>query len=298
MSCYHPIKAFRTPDGVVFSALRRYDIIGDIEIPCGQCIGCRLRRAQEWTLRIEHESRMWPQNCFVTLTYGRDRLPPGGSLDHRDFQLFMKRLRKAFRPFPIRFFMCGEYGPMNLRPHFHACLFNVDFRDRIPQGKSGAGVVFFRSPLLEKLWPHGYSSVQDLNSSAASYCARYVLDKVTGDAAEAHYRTVDADGVIWDRKPEYCAMSLKPGIGATWWQKFDGDVYRHDVAVMSGREYSPPRYYDKLLKKSSEAYRLDEIEYKRAVRAKKSVADSTPERLAVREEVHKARVSSLKRSLE
>ena len=93
MSCYHPLKGFRTPSGVVFSELGRHDILGDIEIPCGQCIGCRMRRASDWTLRVMHEASLHSENCFVTLTYGRDKLPPDGSLEHRDFQLFMKRLR-------------------------------------------------------------------------------------------------------------------------------------------------------------------------------------------------------------
>ena len=128
MTCYHPIPAYRTATGVSFSQLARDDHIGSIEILCGQCWGCRLRRAQDWELRITHEAAMWPRNCFVTLTYGRDQLPPNGSLCHRDFQLFMKRLRKVF--IDARFYMCGEYGEENGRPHFHACLFNVDFDER------------------------------------------------------------------------------------------------------------------------------------------------------------------------
>ena len=112
MSCYHPLKGFRTPSGVVFSELGRHDILGDIEIPCGQCIGCRMRRASDWTIRVMHEASLHSENCFVTLTYGRDKLPPDGSLEHRDFQLFMKRLRFHAKR-PVRFYMCGEYGPLN-----------------------------------------------------------------------------------------------------------------------------------------------------------------------------------------
>lgn len=239
MTCYHPIDAFRTRDGVVFSEKSRHDIIGDIRLPCGQCIGCRLRRARDWAVRIDHEARCWSNNCFVTLTYGRDKVPAGGSLDYRDFQLFMKRLRAHFKV-PVRFFMCGEYGPLNLRPHYHACLFNCDFSDKVVAGKSGAGAVFFNSPLLEKLWSHGRVSVQDLNSSTANYCARYIVDKVTGDAAEAHYSSVDSDGVLHRRVPEFCRCSLKPGIGSVWYDKFAGDVYPGDYVVQEGDKFAPP----------------------------------------------------------
>ena len=210
MSCYNPIKAFRTTNGVSFAKLRRDDHVGDIELPCGMCIGCRMRRASDWAMRVMHESQLWPENCFVTLTYARDALPPDASLCHEDFQLFMKRVRKHFGR-SVRFYMCGEYGPLNQRPHYHACLFNADFRDRIPAGKSESGELFYESDVLSKLWKHGRASVQDLTRQTASYTARYIMTKILGREAEAHY------GV---RRPEYNAMSLKPGIGAEWYRRY------------------------------------------------------------------------------
>lgn len=300
MTCYHPIPAFRTRDGVVFSELRRHDIIGRCDIPCGQCIGCRLRRSRDWSLRIMHEASLYDSNCFVTLTYGENKVPAEGSLDYSDYQLFMKRLRKSVSPVRVRFFMCGEYGPLNLRPHYHACLFNVDFRsDRVPIGTSGAGVVFFDSPTLRELWSHGHVSVQDLNRSAAAYCARYIVGKVTGDAAEAHYQSVDADGVIHRRVPEFSRCSLRPGIGSRWFNKFGSDVFPLDSVVSDGQEFQTPKYYDKLLKRRDKADQMpDRIEYARQQRASLCAADSTPERLAVREVVERARVRNQKRELE
>lgn len=289
MTCYHPIPAYRTPDGVVFNQLSRHDIIGDVKLPCGQCLGCRLRRARDWSFRVMHEASLYDETCFVTLTYGRDKLPPGGSLFYKDYQDFMKRLRKMAGSARIRFFMCGEYGPLNLRPHYHACLFNVSFRsDRIPLGKSDAGAVFYDSPTLRKVWGHGHVSVQDLTRQAAAYCARYIVDKVTGPAAKAHYG---------DLTPEFSRCSLKPGIGARWFDKFGSDVYPMDGVVFEGEKYSPPKYYDKLMKRRDGASLLpDRIEYERHVRALSAAADNVPERLAVRELVHKARVVNLKRS--
>lgn len=295
MSCYHPLKAFRTPTGVVFSELRRDDILGDIELPCGQCIGCRMRRAADWSLRVVHEASCWPRNCFVTLTYARDCLPPEGSLDHRDFQLFLKRVRKHVFPQRVRFYMCGEYGPLNLRPHYHACLFNVDFRnDRIVAGKSASGAVFYESPLLTELWGHGRASVQDLERETAGYCARYIMKKVLGPAAEQAYSFVDEDGVIRQRKREYAAMSLKPGIGATWFGKYGRDVFPQDFVVADGVKMRPPRYYDKLFKRGGSVL-LDEVEYARQLAAQGAQVDNTDERRAVREVVHTARVRNLNR---
>lgn len=291
MSCYRPLKGFRTPSGVVFSELSRYDILGDIEIPCGMCIGCRMRRASDWTLRCMHEASMYDANCFVTLTYGRDCLPPDGSLEHRDFQLFMKRVRKVFGP--VRFYMCGEYGPLNFRPHYHACLFGVDFRsDWAALGKSASGAVFYESRQLSDLWKLGRCSVQPLTKETAGYCARYIMKKRLGEDAKAAY--VTADGVI--RRPEYAAMSLKPGIGARWFAKYGRDVYPHDFVIAGGARVTPPRYYDKLLRRTGDVV-LDEIEQARIDKARMVVADQTDERRAVREIVHNARVSTLKRGL-
>ena len=90
-------------------------------------------------------------------------------MDYRHFQLFMKRLRKEFAPTNIRFYMCGEYGEDFSRPHFHACLFNCFFGDRkrIPGGASGSPL--YRSDILERLWPFGYSSIGDVTFESAAY---------------------------------------------------------------------------------------------------------------------------------
>lgn len=305
MPCYSPLKGFRTPSGVVFSELARHDILGDIEIACGVCVGCRLQRAADWSARVMHEASMWKTNCFVTLTYGTDKLPALGSLDHRDFQLFMKRLRFHFRNRVIRFYMCGEYGPKNLRPHYHACLFNVDFQsDSVPLGKSASGAMMFKSPLLESLWTHGNCTVQPLVRETAGYCARYIMKKQLGQAAETAYQVVCPEtGEILQKKPEYAAMSLRPGIGSTWFDKFHRDVFPADHVVLDGQEYRVPKYYDKRLKRMAkqlpgQAGQLpDRIEHARQQRAKLSTADQTDERRAVREKVTKARIRSLERNL-
>lgn len=296
MSCYHPLRAFRTPTGVVFEELSRHDIIGRIDLPCGQCIGCRMRRASDWELRVMHEATLWPTNCFVTLTYGRDNLPAGGSLCHRDFQLFMKKL--VWHLGPTRFYMCGEYGPKTLRPHYHAVLFNCDFRDdRVPMGVSKSGATYFESKKLTALWGLGRCSVQDLVPETASYCARYIMKKVLGVESERAYSRVDEDGVITAVVPEYAAMSLKPGIGALWCNKYMRDVYPLDNVIADGTKRVPPKYYDKLLKRQHGLVH-DAIQFKRETRAREAFADNTPERLQVREAVHLARVSTLKRDLE
>ena len=74
MACYRPLRAYKlTTGGVSFRKLD--DNYGAIELPCGQCIGCRMQRAQDWTIRCMHEASLHQENCFITLTYERDKLP-------------------------------------------------------------------------------------------------------------------------------------------------------------------------------------------------------------------------------
>lgn len=297
MRCYHPIKAFRTPHGVVFRERHGEDIIESVELPCGMCIGCRMRRASDWTVRCMHEAQFHECSCFVTLTYGRDALPPNGSLDHRDFQLFFKRLRKFIAPGKVRYFMCGEYGPETGRPHYHANLFGVDFRsDRVACGKSASGQVLYSSPTLAKLWSFGHCTVQDLTRESAGYTARYIMKKQLGRSARFAYDVIDADGVVAARRAEYAAMSLKPGIGSQWFEKYGRDVFPRDYVVVDGAKSPVPIAYSRKFKKRADL-EVDAVEYARHLRALDSRADSTDERLKVREAVHLAKVRNLTRGL-
>lgn len=240
---------------------------------------------------------MHDRNSFITLTYGKGQLPPNGSLHHEDFQRFLKRLRKR-TPSGVRYYMCGEYGPLNNRPHYHANLFGEDFaEDWIPKGKSASGEIYYTSKTLEQLWGHGHVSVQPLNAQTAAYTAKYIMSKLTGDEGEHAYTKTDPDtGELIHLVPPYAAMSLKPGIGASWYEKHAADIHRHDAAIIDGQERRPPRYYDKLLKHRADLD-PDQLQYQRELKAKAGAHDTTPERLAVREQVHEARTRNQLRTL-
>ena len=299
MPCYHPIPAFRNSDGsIVFvDNLKRYDTVGRLDLPCGRCIGCRLERSRQWAVRCMHEASLYDANSFVTLTYDNEHLPEYNSLRYRDFQLFMKRLRKAFAPAEIRFYMCGEYGDDLSRPHYHACLFGCYFHDRVGISGGNSGSSLYRSNLLTSLWPHGFSSVGDVTFESAAYVARYVMKKVTGRDADAYYETVCPEtGEVSQRVPEFNKMSLKPGIGARWIERYKDDVYPNDFVVSRGTESKPPRYYDKFLHRNDPDL-LEELKFLRYTSSKSRFSDNTDERLAVRKEVAEAKLSAFSRTL-
>lgn len=295
VACFRPLQAFRTPDGsVVFREAG--DIQESLNLPCGQCVGCRLERSRQWALRIMHEASHSDDNAFITLTYRE--VPPGGSLCYRDFQLFFKRLRRELHPINVRFFVVGEYGDESWRPHFHFGLFGFCFRDdRRQWRRASSGGAVFRSARLERLWPLGDSEIGELTRESAAYMARYVMKKVNGDLADDHYRRVDPDtGEVTYLEPEFVHMSRRPGIGADWFARYWHDVYPHDRVVMKGKVGRPPRYYDYLLK-SLDPQLLEDMQQKRILEGRDKWRDSTPDRLAVREVVAKARVAAYKRKL-
>lgn len=294
MQCFHPVQAFRCLDGaVVFQERSGRDTVETLQLRCGRCVGCRLERSRQWAVRCIHEAALHEDNCFITLTYDEFHVAP--SLVYRDFQLFMKRLRK--RAPGVRFFMCGEYGDEGGRPHFHACLFGYRFPDQVFFMESGAGSRVYTSALLSRLWPLGFTSIGDVTFESAAYVARYVMKKITGDAAAEHYKRVDEDtGEVVDIVPEFCHMSLKPGIGAGWFDKFHTDVYPRGYCVVNGVRVSPPKYYDRRYKRFDDDGFAD-LSMRRDQLARSKYLDNTDERLVVKEVVAEATVSFLKRGL-
>jgi hypothetical protein len=193
--------------------------------------------------------------------------------------------------------MAGEYGENFGRPHWHACIFGLDFPNQELWKRTAAGSLLYRSPDLEALWPFGYSTVGRVTFESAAYVARYIMKKVTGKNAAEHYEEIDPDtGEITNRTPEFTKMSLKPGIGYEWYKQYTSDVYPHDYVVIRGKKVKPPKYYDKKYKVEN-PYEFDELLYIREKNAKLHYEDNTLERLAVKEQVAKAKLQKLKRNL-
>lgn len=325
MPCYHPLDVYqplfvndRWTRPVEF-ARPRGDRLGDyhsIKICCGQCIGCRQKRAGAWTIRGVHESTLYEYNAFITLTYRDENLPPGNSLWYPDFQKFMKRFKSAVRyrqgsaaADGIRFFMCGEYGENFGRPHYHAVIFNYAFADQYVWRRSPAGHMLYRSPFLEELWTEGFAEIGSVTFDSIAYVARYIFKMITGDQAADHYAWCDPEtGEIFWRSPEFVQMSRRPGIAKAWFDRYYGDVFPHDIVVMNGGELAVPRYYSDLYERKTASVcnvdsrkhfspQLDAVKFDRYLNALKNLDDNTPERLSIKKQCHIARLSRLKRTL-
>jgi len=301
MPCFHPVDAWNTGEltenGKNVITFKPEDGKGfGFQIPCGQCIGCRLEKSRTWAIRCLHEAQMHPDNCFITLTYDDDHLPLDQSLNEVHFQKFMKRLRADHPGQNIRYYHCGEYGENFSRPHYHAILFNFDFKDKI-LWKTINDVPLYISEYLSKKWKKGFSTIGTVTFESAAYVARYAMKKITGDQADAYYEKPHLHtGEILKVKPEYSTMSLKPGIGQDWYLKYKGDAFPSDFVTHQGREYPVPKYYDHL-HEIDDPDRHKEIIQQRKRKMRRRAHDHTPERLEQREQVKIAQLNQLKRDL-
>ena len=99
-------------------------------VPCGKCVICTERKANEWVTRSMCESQTSTSvPIFFTLTYNDFCLPKNG-VRKGAMQRFMKRLRINIDRYcgfkvNIRYFICAEYGTKTKRPHYHGILWNL-----------------------------------------------------------------------------------------------------------------------------------------------------------------------------
>ncbi len=283
MSCFHPLKGWpigKTKNGKVSYKITGYgtdhielingvwtsvntslrgqlasSVVRDfIDIPCGQCLGCRIDYSRQWANRLLLELEYHDSAYFVTLTYNDLNVPvhyysdpesgeaySSFSLDKRDCQLFFKRLRKQFPDDRIRYFLSGEYGPKTFRPHYHAIIFGLHLDDLRFYKKSDLGFNYMISDKLADIWSKGHVVVSEVTWETCAYTSRYVTKKLTGDDGEFY--------TLHNLVPPFSLMSRKPGIAAQWYEDHPDlyDVEYINVSTEKGaRKFRPPKYFDRL----------------------------------------------------
>lgn len=231
-----------------------------IQIPCGQCFGCRMQYARIWANRCMLEAKQ-SENCwFVTLTYDDDHVPVHDYVDKktgacekslslckRDLVLFNKRLRKRYGD-GIRFYAAGEYGSRTMRPHYHIIYFNLPFDDlrdpdpKIEPFRSKKGFDIKVSDELYKLWDKGIHSIEPVNWKTCAYVARYCMKKQKGAGASVYDD--------FNIEPEFSLMSRRPGIGREWYDEYGEKSYETDIIRLSLPDgpisFQPPSYFDSI----------------------------------------------------
>ena len=195
-----------------------------VNVPCGKCLACKKRRASHWSFRLNEEAKTSSSACFITLTYENAPVSENGfrTLDKRDFQLFLKRLRKTCPTNKLKYYACGEYGTQTHRPHYHAIIFNLP--------KS-----LIQSPQkIADTWQNGHIHLANNNQLTINY--------VVGYMTKSNFTRFNNQD---DRLPEFSLMSKKMGLGYLTEAMKNYYKKREIFCIVreSGQIISMPRYY-------------------------------------------------------
>lgn len=291
------------------------------EIPCGKCYACRLNYSAEWATRIILESQYYkPDECwFLTLTYDDDHirikdmieynnqlyLNDGtwtGTLDKRDIQNFIKRIRKDHPH--IKYFLCGEYGSEEntKRPHYHIIIMGMhlkaqDMYDTHIDPKFHKE--HYKNKYIDKKWTFGMHDIGHLEWSNAAYTARYCMKKIgdTWDKEEYAKR---------GKEPEFVTMSRD--IGRRYYEEHKNKIWETDNITMKtvkgniGHIKPPKRYLSILEKENPElALKIKQNRTNTAIKmSENSFLNSSQtdlEKLLIRYDKLKTKNSMLKRDM-
>lgn len=301
MTCYAARRVYPVEGGIAFEKPPGHSG-ATIKIICGFCTGCRLDHRRDWSTRMMHEASLHSSNQFVTFTYAPDHLPKNGDLDQTHMQKFFKRLRKEFSPTKIRYVYAAEYGGKRSRPHYHAILFGLFLDDLIFEKNNDRGDPLYGSQTLDRIWQKGHCFVGAVTDQSCGYVASYMLKDINGDYDKRNdYTTVNVTtGELTKRKRPFARYSTTPGIGKAWFDKNHADVFPGDVCrtdPLDGDIIRPvPRYYFDLIAKSDpEMHARVKAKRRAELDSPKNRANSTPERMTVRETCKLAKINAKSR---
>lgn len=207
------------------------------KVPCGKCVLCLKRRQNSWAFRLHQETKVSTSACFITLTYETAPLSQNGypTLKKKDYQDFMKRLRKTIKNSKIKYYACGEYGTNTHRPHYHAIMFNLPSR------------WLKNSELLSNTWGNGHIDISPCNIATIRYVTKYLMK---GSFERKHDTQT---GLMDDRNPEFSLMSKKMGLNhlTPRMVKYYTENMISHVTLPGGTLTSLPRYFrDKIFSKT------------------------------------------------
>lgn len=173
------------------------------------------------------EEKVSSSAFFITLTYDTTHVPISRNgfltLNKRDPQLFFKRLRKLTSSLDpkriIKYYLCGEYGTDNKRPHYHAIIFNVIDPIHVDQS-----------------WHLGQTHFGTVCGASVGYTLKYMEKQ---KQIPAHIND--------DRQPEFSLMSK--GLGESYITEAVKRYHHADLAnrmcldIEDGKKIAMPRYY-------------------------------------------------------
>lgn len=243
-------------------------------VPCGKCPECLQKRSEDWAFRIKQEMKQCTSALFLTLTYERTPISKNGfpTLVKRDFQNFMKRLRKHIDSYPdkmgysvihpkrdIKYYACGEYGTKTLRPHYHAIMLNVPIN------------IVNNPNLMADIWKHGHIYSVPANMATIRYVTKYICKGKSTDLTTVCKET----GFILqdDRQPQFPLMSK--GLGLNFLTEATKRFYKNRklgaLVLPDGKFQHMPRYYKERIFSKIERKQIAE-EFEQMHKIKKTIS--------------------------
>jgi len=165
---------------------------------CGRCSQCHTSYLQHWTFRLQREMAGKPA-LFLTLTYDYFNIPMYKgkfTLRKKDYQDWLKRLRKALPYRNIKYLICGEYGSENNRPHYHAIIIDVSLND---------------VKIINETWGKGLVHFGSVSPASIAYTLKY---SVKGSLNS--FKGGIGENDEWDWRQARPFIGMSKGIGENW----------------------------------------------------------------------------------
>lgn len=222
----------KTPNGNYIDEPIYDTRVKEIEIPCGQCIECRQKKAAEWRVRLTEEIKEHKYNYFITYTFDPLELQKICDRTHQAesnyivgwaIRHYLERWRKDYKCSQKHWFIT-ELGHDNTeRIHIHGLIFSDN-----P----------LNTELLQKYWKYGGIWIGDYcNNKTINYIVKYVT-KIDNDHKSFHAQIFSS-----------------PGLGKNWIQRHMGEITytyrphrsRTDYILPDGKKIALPTYYKNYL---------------------------------------------------
>lgn len=226
-------------------------------MPCRECLPCRLNDSLYKCSNIGMEMQTHDSNMFVTITYDEEHVPMYfhangytgkqvlynsdkidrlktlqivqflATLQKSHHRYFIKKLREnlcrsGLKDVTVRFFVCGEYGPIGKRPHYHYILFGLAEHMR------GVDV---KTIIEETAWRKGLAEAENCKQGVSA--GDYV-----GDYLSKSMRKYDPR--LKGREPEFHSCSTRPFLGKAFLDQEAANVRKYYTADYV-REHHPEK---------------------------------------------------------
>lgn len=262
--------------------IKRKDYKSYSIIPCGKCIGCILENARDKAvqLSLEQKNPEYKKNeiWFITLTYEDEYLPihsyvdevtgeifSGASLQLRDLQNWIKKIRDNHSDKNIRYMAAREYGKETLRPHYHLIIFGLPLDESlfVKIGNNTNGDALWTTPELDNIkskdcwtvrrpigdrtapvYRAGNVTIGEVTFQSISYVARYTMKKAN--------KTYDSEWWYKSQGLDIEGISQSQDLGKWYYDLHKHEIYEIDqvpVLGSNGNFSKPPKSFDRLYKK-------------------------------------------------